>query len=466
MYKTALPLLLAGAGSVSAALQVDLNSTASIKSAAKDVAFDVMSYYKGNQSGETPGIFGFKSASPGNGSHQYMYWQTGAVLWSTMLDYWRYTGDETYNTVTTEGLVHQIDSRQKTPFMSPNWTAGMSTAGHGFWGLSAMLAAELEFPNPPGGELSWIDLAQGVFRALEARFAMETACGGGLRAQIPLINEGYHMKATLPNAVFLNLGARLSRYTGNQSYAEWADKTWEWLFTRLGLHPGQQLQPRQHGELIITTGALLEGAAYMYNKTTGDAQATWRERVRKLATRTLNFDFPMSKKWERILVEYECETRPGGRPACTPQTHYNKGAYLRALASTARLAPFLGGDIVRHIRDSAAAAVAVCDGGETGRACGFVWNRNVWRRRAVSGDDSDDDEEEEDRGIYGPGGGPAEEMNALSVLLGLLVDEPASRGFATGPGVKPPGNGDRGSAGTTTRVAVGWMVAGLVAALF
>jgi mannan endo-1,6-alpha-mannosidase len=109
-----------------------------------------MSYYKGNQSEETPGIFGLPPRREGN----EFYWANGATLWSTMLDYWRYTGDETYNAIATEGLVHQSDPGQQYPFMSPNWTAGLTNSGHGGWGLSAMSAAELEFPNPPGGGAS------------------------------------------------------------------------------------------------------------------------------------------------------------------------------------------------------------------------------------------------------------------------------------------------------------------------
>ncbi|KAK3292821.1 glycosyl hydrolase family 76-domain-containing protein [Chaetomium fimeti] len=491
MYKAALPLLLSGAGFVSATLQVDFESTASIKAAAKDVAFDVMSYYKGNQSGEIPGIFGLPS--PTDDPHQY--WSTGARLWSTMLDYWRYTGDDTYNSVAMEGLVHQIDPGQEYPFMSPNWTAAMTTSGHGFWGLSAMSAAELEFPNPPGGEPSWIELAQNVFRALEARFAMETMCGGGLRAQVPLVNQGYHLKSTLANAVFLNLGARLGRYTGNQTYAEWADKTWDWLSSvglieestdSIAIHNSIPVNNCSHvrkNNWTIFTGTLLEGAAYMYNQTTGDAQTTWRSRIRKMTRRALATDFPATTTTgELVLVEPGCEAPSPYTFPCDPQEHYGKGAYLRALAGTAQLAPFTRGEIARRVRDSAVAAVRVCEGGLRGRACSFVWNMDPgWENRAAGSDDL---------GIYGPGA-PAEQMNVLSVLVGLLVDEPAVGGFArdltvgqggeggdgeggdgsqgdgdgSGNGDGSQGNGDGGSAGTTRRVAAGWVVAGLVAAL-
>ncbi|KXX75764.1 hypothetical protein MMYC01_207805 [Madurella mycetomatis] len=490
MYTAALPLLLAGAGSVSAALQVDFGSTASIKSAAKDVAFDLMLYYKGNQSGEIPGILGLPPPSG-----QY-YWWTGAVLWSTMLDYWRYTGDETYNTVMSEGLVHQSGPDLQHPFMPPNWTAGMSNDEHGFWGLSAMSAAELEFPSAPGAEPSWIELAQAVFGALEWRFMAQTACNGGLRWQVSPINNGYNIKNTLSNAVFLNLGARLARYTGNQTYGEWAEKTWDWLSTVgliehygnfIGVHDSVSVENCTNvnkESWTANTGVLLEGAAYMYNQTTGDVQSTWRTRIQNITALDFASSFPFTHSDQRILVEYNCEF--GSQP-CNPETHFYKGIYLRALANTAQLAPFTRDDIARRFRDSSEAAVNVCNGGASGRACAYKWNMDAnWeKKRAVDGDEGGESMV-----------GPPEEMNALSVLLGLLVDEPALKGFATnetvtqgeeggggdrGSGTEDgsqdngggsssgdgsQGNGNGGSAGTTTRVAVGWMVGGLVAALF
>ncbi|KAL2140496.1 hypothetical protein VTI28DRAFT_3739 [Corynascus sepedonium] len=469
-----LALLLACAGPVSAALEVDFSSTDSIKSAAKDVAFDVMSFYKGNESGEIPGIVGLPPPSG-----QYFWW-TGAALWSTILDYWRYTGDESYNAVALEGLVHQNGPDLQHPFMSPNWTDGLGNDDHGFWGLSAMLAAELEFPNAPGDEPSWIELAQGVFKALEERYLAQTTCDGGLPLQVAPTDDGYNIKNTLSNAIFLNLGARLARYTGDQTYAEWAEKTWDWLSTIglvehygnfIGVHDrvsAETCTDVNEDSWTVNAGVLLEGAAYMYNHTTGDVQSTWRTRIRNITALEFANSFPFTHDDQRILVEYNCEF---GSEPCDTETHFYKGIYLRALANTAKLAPFTRDDIARRFRDSAEAAVKVCDGGTNGRACGYKWNMDAsWeKKRAVA----DDEEGERMEGL------PAE-MNALSVLLGLLVDEPASKGFATnetvikgrgegegsGTGDESQGNGNGESVGTTTRVAIGWMVGGLVAALF
>jgi mannan endo-1,6-alpha-mannosidase len=228
-----------------------------------------MSYYKGNQSGQIPGIFGLP---PPSGDY---YWWTGAILWSTMIDYWYYTGDDTYNTVALEGMVHQNGPTLDNPFMPPNWTASMANDDFGFWGMSAMSAAELNFPSAPEGEPSWIALAQAVFGVLESRYADETECKGGLRWAVTPVQAGYTYKNTLANAIFLNLGARLSRYTGNQTYGEWADKTWDWL-TTVGLidksfnvfdggHIAYNCTDTTKLQFTANAGVLIEGAAYMYN---------------------------------------------------------------------------------------------------------------------------------------------------------------------------------------------------------
>jgi hypothetical protein len=60
--------LLAGQGA-NAAITLDLSSTNSIKKAASTVAFDLMSYYTGNRTGDVPG----------NLPDPYYWWETGAM---------------------------------------------------------------------------------------------------------------------------------------------------------------------------------------------------------------------------------------------------------------------------------------------------------------------------------------------------------------------------------------------------
>ena len=94
-----------------------------------------------------------------------------------------------------------------------------------------MTAAERGFPDPPSssGVKSWLQLAQSVFDSQVLRWDTKT-CGGGLRWQIFAFNDGYDYKNTLTNGNFMQLGARLARYTGNQTYSEWASKVSDWTF--------------------------------------------------------------------------------------------------------------------------------------------------------------------------------------------------------------------------------------------
>ncbi|KAH6632186.1 glycoside hydrolase [Chaetomium tenue] len=262
MRITALSLLL-GAGSV-AALEVDFDSTSSVKAAAKDVAFDLMSYYKGNQSGEIPGLF----------TEDVTKWWTNALVWSSMIDYWRYTGDDTYNKVTVEGLIFQSGPSLRQPFIPTNYSISIANDEQGLWGMAAMQAAEVDFPSPPQVEPSWIELAKAVFDTQAARFSAEKTCGGGLRWAISPSSAIWDTKNTASTAMFLSLGARLYRFTNNETYAEWAERSWNWL-TDVGLLDDElnawdaAIDANRNCSAIVkvrssnTAGILIQAAAYM-----------------------------------------------------------------------------------------------------------------------------------------------------------------------------------------------------------
>ena len=58
------------AGQVEAAIDLDLTSTTSIKKAASTIAYDLMTYYTGNHTGDTPG----------NLPDPYYWWEAGAMF--------------------------------------------------------------------------------------------------------------------------------------------------------------------------------------------------------------------------------------------------------------------------------------------------------------------------------------------------------------------------------------------------
>ena len=101
-----------------------------------------------------------------------------------------------------------------------------------FWAFTVMSAAELNFPNPPPGTPGWLALAQSVMNQLITRFQLELdqhICNGGLRWQIYPYLDGWNYKNTASNGGMFQLGARLAAYTGNATYAEWAERAFEWL---------------------------------------------------------------------------------------------------------------------------------------------------------------------------------------------------------------------------------------------
>lgn len=146
-------------------------------------------------------------------------------MFMTMVDYWRYTNDTTYNDVVEQALQFQVGP--DNDYLPPNQTKNEGNDDQGFWGMAAMLAAETNFQNPPKDKPQWLALAQAVFNEMASRWDT-TSCGGGLRWQIFTFNNGFNYKNSIANGCLFNLGARLARYTGNQTYADWAERVWEW----------------------------------------------------------------------------------------------------------------------------------------------------------------------------------------------------------------------------------------------
>lgn len=139
-----------------------------------------------------------------------------------------------------------------------------------------MTAAELKFPDPPPGQPQWLALAQAVFNNQAARWGEE--CGGGIRWQFNPLNNGYNMKNTISNGCFFQLAARLARYTKNETYSYWADRTFDWMaYSELPVVSkfyevfdsvtveGNACTGPDHVQWSYNIGTLIAGSAYMYN---------------------------------------------------------------------------------------------------------------------------------------------------------------------------------------------------------
>ena len=137
-----------------------------------------------------------------------------------------------------------------------------------------MSAAELKFPDPPSKSPSWLSLAQAVFNLQADRWDSKT-CGGGLRWQIFAFNRGYDYKNSISNGGFFQLAARLARYTGNATYAQWAEKAYDWMETTPlitedyivfdGVQVASNCTTTSKIQWTYNVGTFLMGAANMYN---------------------------------------------------------------------------------------------------------------------------------------------------------------------------------------------------------
>lgn len=150
-----------------------------------------------------------------------------------------------------------------------------------FWGLAAMTAAELKFPDASsvGDGYSWLSLAQGVYNYQVKEWDTST-CDGGLRWQIWTYESGYDMKNSISNGGLFQLAARLARYTNSATYAAWAEKIWDWCVSSPLLSNStwnvadstettNDCATQGNDQWSYNYGTFMMGAAYMYNYVSG-----------------------------------------------------------------------------------------------------------------------------------------------------------------------------------------------------
>ena len=139
-----------------------------------------------------------------------------------------------------------------------------------------MSAAELKFPNPPPNSPQWLALAQAVFNSQALRWDNST-CSGGLRWQVFNIESGYNYKNSISNGCFFNLAARLGAYTQNQTYFDWASRTWDWTeavgllnsqtyYVYDGTDDLENCTSLNHLQWTYNAGVFLLGAATLWNQ--------------------------------------------------------------------------------------------------------------------------------------------------------------------------------------------------------
>ncbi|KAL2061785.1 hypothetical protein VTL71DRAFT_7163 [Oculimacula yallundae] len=373
----------------STAIVLNVTDDASIRSAASTIAYDMVKYYDGNVTNNPWTI----AVLP----KPYYWWQSGA-MWGLLLDYYHYTGDDSYNNITIQALLSQVGP--EFDYMVPLYNLSEGNDDQAFWGFATMAAAEKAYPPPTLGNYSWSELTENLWNTQVRRWNTET-CGGGLKWQIFDFNKGFDYKNSISNGAFFQLSARLARFTGNQTYVDWANKVYDW--TRdIGLisedyivYDGTDDKKNcsESNKIVWTynTAVFMYGSAVLYNYTNGSA--IWAERTQGYLNASANFFSPYSNS-TNIMYEPACETVN----TCNTDQFSFKGYLSRFMWATTLMAPFTTEAITTFLTASSVAAADSCTGGENGVQCGSRWYVPGWDGKL----------------------GVGQQMSALETIIGLL----------------------------------------------
>ncbi|KAI8652814.1 Mannan endo-1,6-alpha-mannosidase [Fusarium keratoplasticum] len=342
---------------------LELGSRDDILKTSKSLAADLIKFYHGNETGQVPGLLPQRTAKSKDDDLTYYFYQSGAFM-STYIDYWQLTGDETYNDLVMQGILHQVG--QNEDFIPANQTLNAANDDQSIWAMAALTAAEYGFPDPPKDEPQWLDLAESVFESQRLRWDIEVekkTCDGGLRWQIAFSNNGYDWKSAEANTFFFALSSRLARQTGNKTYVEYAEKVWDWLYDielidhdTFAVYDGSSVKSNcTQISKVQRSGAassLALGAAYMYNQT--DGSSTWKSRVQNLTSSFVDTFFQK----DGSFAEASCPSDN----KCARDLLTFKALSQRWLAVTSQIAPFTAEPILKALRKSAEESDADKDG--------------------------------------------------------------------------------------------------------
>ncbi|KAI6376743.1 hypothetical protein MCOR25_002707 [Pyricularia grisea] len=270
----------------------------------------------------------------------------------------------------------------------------------GFWGFAVMSAAERNLPQPPSSVPSWLKMSENIHASLASRWDNST-CGGGLLWQIFASNpNGLNYKNSVSNGAFFQLSARLARATGNQSYADWANKIFDWStgvgFIDQNFHVFDGADKREDCKKVnnvsftYTNGIYMYGAAVMANLT---SDSKWVDRTSKFVEASKAYFGPTSSTPD-ILYEPACE--PGG--TCNVDMKSHKGQLARFMWASTLMQPVIRSAVETLLLPSAQAAASTCTGGTNSTQCSHRW----WT------------------GAYDNDTGLGQEMCALETIQGVL----------------------------------------------
>lgn len=374
-------LLFSCLSTASFAAAIDLNTSdeTSIKQAAAEIANGLYQYHNA-----TATTGGFNQPQP------WFWWLSGNG-WNGLLDYTVYTGDTTYQADFLTAMAGNIgENRDFVPASQYGWEANDDQA---YWIYNALTALEYDFaPLPCDGAAadgtclnSWLAISTNAFELFAGRWAADAGtCNGGLKWQYRTTEAGYYYKNAVTNGGFFQTAARLARYTGNQTFADWAVKIWDWssgvglvgpqfnVYDGAGDQDGANCTGMSPDQWSYNIATYLHGAAHMYalggQQGSNESQALWESRVKGLVGTAKTTFFGPTADAPDVMYEQKCEPSK----ACgTDQTSF-KSSLSRWLGKAAVLVPSVSDAVMELLAVSAEGAAASCTGYDNS-TCGSQW---------------------------------------------------------------------------------------------
>ena len=174
----------------------------------------------------------------------------------------------------------------------------------------------------------------------------------------------------------MQLAARLARYTGNVTYAEWADKAFYWLegvgfintttwLVNDGAGDTQNCSAIDQAHWTYNAAMSIYASAVMSNIT---SSPIWNTRLTGLlGTAAKTFFSPYSNA-TNVMYEAQCELSN----TCDNDQFSFKAYLSRWMAKSALILPDLSAQIQPLLEQSAAAAAQACTGSGS-NVCGTKW---------------------------------------------------------------------------------------------
>lgn len=196
----------------------------------------------------------------------------------------------------------------------------------------------------------------------------------------------------------------MARFTGNQTYVDWAEKVWDWvediglMSSSYDIYDGTDEKINcsavDHHQWTYNVGTFLYGTATLANYTNNSQ--IWVERTVGLLAATDTFFSPYTNATD-IMFEAACELDA----SCNVDQWSMKAYLARWMANAAIVAPYIADRVKTRLQASAQGAAAACTSGTFGNTCGSKWYINRFDN------------------ITGLG----QQLSALEIVTGLLFND-------------------------------------------